>query len=139
MGRSVLRERSDIRREKQPHGIHRWICDPDSTSSEALTIVEVELEPGKSHDFHMHPDQEEVIYVICGEIEQWIEGKKKKLRTGEAAYIEQGVFHASINRNQNKARFLAIFGPSVGPNGATTVDASEHEVGRQFVGKLEKG
>jgi len=51
----------------------RWMSHPPSTNAQNLTVIEVTLEPGKGHDFHKHPDQEEVIYVVNGSVEQWLE------------------------------------------------------------------
>ena len=55
------------------------------------------LSPGKGHDFHKHPDQEEVIYVVAGEVEQWVDREKRMLGPGDCAFIPADVVHASFN------------------------------------------
>ena len=39
---------------------------------DGIVAIEATFLPGKCHDFHRHPGQEEVIYVIEGSIEQWV-------------------------------------------------------------------
>jgi len=38
-----------------------------------------------------------MIYVIEGEIEQWVDGEKRILRLGDSAFIAADVVHASFN------------------------------------------
>src|ERR671918_674555 len=68
----------DIERESLDWGGLGWISRPSSTGSGRLTVLDVTLEPGHGHDFHKHPDQEEVIVVQSGEIEQWLEGERAR-------------------------------------------------------------
>lgn len=36
-------------------------------------MCQVEVFPGKGHNFHQHPGQEEVIHIIDGSLEQWLD------------------------------------------------------------------
>ena len=65
---------ADVEREQLDWGALGWISRPLSTAARQLTVIDVSLEPGHGHDFHRHPEQEEVIVVQAGEIEQWLEG-----------------------------------------------------------------
>ena len=69
-GKFVLSK--DTPQEQLDWGALRWMSHPSSTGAEQLTVIEVLLQPGKGHDFHKHPDQEEVIYVVSGRVEQWL-------------------------------------------------------------------
>jgi oxalate decarboxylase/phosphoglucose isomerase-like protein (cupin superfamily) len=71
-------------------------------------------EPGKGHSFHKHPGQEEVMYVVSGKVEQWIDKKKRVLGAGDSAFLPPGVVHASFNAGDTDARVMAIFSPCVG-------------------------
>lgn len=99
----------------------RWVSHPASTGAEQLTIIDATLAPGQAHGFHKHPDQEEVIFVISGRVEQWLDQEKRILGFGDAAFIPKGVVHASFNAGVGDARLVAIFGPCVG-DGFTTVE-----------------
>ncbi|MGH3092842.1 MAG: cupin domain-containing protein, partial [Gaiellaceae bacterium] len=86
----------DIERESLDWGGLGWISRPSSTGSGRLTVLDVTLAPGHGHDFHKHADQEEVIVVQSGEIEQWLEGERTMLVPGEAVFIGAGTVHASF-------------------------------------------
>jgi quercetin dioxygenase-like cupin family protein len=51
-------------------GASRWLSNPPNTGATQLTVIDVNLDPGKGHNFHKHPDQEEVVLVIDGRVEQ---------------------------------------------------------------------
>ncbi len=71
------------------------------------------------------PQQEEVIYVVDGRVEQWVDRETRELGPGDMAFIPAGVVHASYNVGDGVAKILAIFGPSVG-TGFTTEEVA-HE------------
>ena len=99
-----------------------WMSNPPNTGAKQLTVIDVNLTPGKGHDFHKHPDQEEVIYVVAGEVEQWVDRQSKKLTAGDSAFIPADVVHASFNVGKTDAKIVAILGPCVGPIGYELVD-----------------
>ena len=105
-------------------GCLRWMSHPPSTGAGQLTVIEVNIEPGKGHDFHKHPDQEEVIYVIAGRIEQWLGEEMRLLGPGDSVFIGADVVHASFNVGDSGARLLAILGPCVGDQGYELVDVA---------------
>lgn len=94
-----------------------WHSRPEFTQCRELVLLEVCIQPGKGHNFHRHPRQEEIIFVLEGQIEQWIGQEKSKLGPGDSAFIGAGVVHASFNTGQQEVRLLAILGPSVGAEG----------------------
>ena len=40
------------------------LSGPKKTNAKDLVVIEVNIAPGQGHDFHKHPKQEEVIYVV---------------------------------------------------------------------------
>ena len=92
-----------------------------------ITAIEATFNPGRAHAFHTHPGQEEVIFVLEGRIEQWIEREKRELGVGDVAVIEAGVVHATFNDGDVPARILAILSPCVGESGYGVVDVSGDE------------
>lgn len=102
----------------------RWMSHPPSTGAGQLTVIEVNISPGHGHDFHRHPDQEEVIYCISGRVEQWLDREKRILGPGDSVFIGAGVVHASFNVGDGEARLLAILGPCVGAQGYELVDVA---------------
>jgi quercetin dioxygenase-like cupin family protein len=100
----------------------RWLCNPPSTGAGALTVIDVTLLPGKGHNFHKHPDQEEVILCIAGKVEQWVDREKRILGPGDSAFIPAGVVHASFNVGDGEAKVAAILGPCKGDIGYEVVE-----------------
>jgi quercetin dioxygenase-like cupin family protein len=101
-----------------------WMSNPPNTGARDLTVIDVALLPGKGHNFHRHPDQEEVIVVLAGKVEQWIDRDKRVLTAGDAAFIPADMVHASFNVGDREAKLLAILGPCVGPIGYELVDVA---------------
>ncbi len=118
---------TEVKREQVDWGSLAWFSSPAASAAKNLVVLEVELKPGGGHDFHKHPDQEEGIYVLDGDIEQWVDREKRILRPGDSAFIGAGVVHASFNVSERKAKLLAILGPCVGADGYELVDVSRQE------------
>jgi quercetin dioxygenase-like cupin family protein len=97
-------------------------CSPSRTGAKQLTILDARFYPGKGHDFHKHPNQEEVIMVISGTIEQWVETEKRILGPGDSVFIPPNTVHASFNIGDGEANIIAMFGPSIGENGLETTE-----------------
>ncbi len=106
-------------------GVQQWFSDPNTTGSEELVVVAVEIIPGFGHDFHRHPNQEESIFVLKGEIEQWLETDNKILKEGDSAFIPKDMVHASFNVSEEPVKVLAILGPCIGEEGYELVDVSD--------------
>ena len=86
---------ADIVRDSFDWGDTGWISRPSLTGSHGMCVMDVTLNPGGGHPFHRHPEQEEVIWVREGRIEQWLEDVKQELGAGEAVYIPRDLVHAS--------------------------------------------
>ena len=116
-----------VRRDQAGWGSLAWFSSPAVSNARNLVVIEVTLDPAGAHSFHKHPKQEEVIYVIDGEIEEWVDGEKQTLSRGDSAFIPADVVHASFNVSGQKARLLAILGPCIGPEGYELIDVADQE------------
>ena len=123
----------EIERQQHDWGVFAPVSVPRD-GVEGIVTIEATFLPGKCHDFHRHPGQEEVIYVLDGTIEQWVESEKRLLGPGEAAIIPASVVHASFNDGSEPARILAILSPSVGEEGYGVEDVSGEEPWRGLRG-----
>ncbi len=112
--------------EQLPWGPHDWLCRPGLTDAEKLLLVRVTMPPGKSHQFHRHPTMEEIIYVIEGKAEQWVETENRILNPGEMAHIPMDVVHGTYNPFDKPLVFLAILSPAKF-EGPALVDVCEEE------------
>ena len=107
----------ELQSEPSPWGPHEWLCRPGLTAAEGLLLVRVRMPPGRAHQFHRHPEMEEIIYVESGTAEQWVDREKRILRAGEIAHIPRDVVHGTWNVGTDTLVFLAILSPAnaVGP------------------------
>ena len=118
---------TEVKREKLEWGSLAWFSSPAASNAKDLVVLEVTLSPAGGHNFHKHPNQEEVIYLIEGEIEQWVDRENRTLRPGDSAFIGADVVHASFNVGDRNAKVLAILGPCVGSEGYELVDVAGQE------------
>jgi len=124
-GRFITQE--DIVRDTFDWGQSGWISRPSLTGSTALCVMDVMLKPGGGHNFHRHPDQEEIIWVREGRLEQWLEESKHELGPGEAVYIPRDVVHASFTVGDAEAKISVILSPTAGDDGYSVIDVFEDE------------
>jgi quercetin dioxygenase-like cupin family protein len=117
----------DVRQEPFDWGNVGWRCIPPNTGTKHLAVLDVTLEPGFGHDFHKHPDQEEMIIVKSGQIEQWIERDSQLLGPGDSVYIDSDVVHASFNVGTETAHLQVVLGPAMGDGGYELVDVAAEE------------
>lgn len=112
--------------EELPWGPHDWIVRPDIVPAEKLLLVRVHMPPGQGHAFHTHPEMEEIIYVLEGQAEQWVDRQMQLLGPGDSAHIPMDVVHGTYNAGQSTLRFLAILSPAK-IQGPPLVDVSQDE------------
>jgi quercetin dioxygenase-like cupin family protein len=104
---------AEMQVEPSPWGPHEWLSRPGLTAAEELLMVRVVMPPGRAHQFHRHPAMEEIIYVLSGTAEQWVEREHRILTAGESAHIPRDVVHGTYNAGDDTLIFLAILSPAV--------------------------
>lgn len=118
--------------EQLPRGFHSWLLRPDLSESEQFVCVRVEVEAGNGHPFHRHPTMEEIIYVLSGRAEQWLEEESRLLEPGEAIFIPRDVVHATYNGGEEPLVFLAILSPARELDETAMIDVSAEEPWRSL-------
>jgi len=128
MSSSALRfvTESEMQVEQLPWGPHDWLCRPGLTDAEDLLLVRVHMPPGQGHKFHRHPEMEEIIYVLAGRAEQWVDRESRVLTAGQIAHIPKDVVHGTYNAGEETLEFLAILSPAK-ISGPALVDMSGEE------------
>lgn len=126
-----------IEREQLPRGLHDWLSRPELTGSEQLIVVRVHVEPGNGHPFHRHPTMDELIYVLSGQAEQWLERDVRTLEAGEAVFVPKDVVHATYNGGDDTLSFLAILSPAGDLEGSGMIDVSDEEPWRSLKAPLD--
>jgi quercetin dioxygenase-like cupin family protein len=120
----------DVEWEQLEWGDLGWVVRPENVpDAENLCVLDVKIQPGQGHDFHRHPNQEEVIFLRSGAVEQWVREKRQTLVPGDVAFIPRDAVHATFVAAdaEEPARLLVVLGPSHGVAGYEAVDASTEE------------
>jgi quercetin dioxygenase-like cupin family protein len=110
---------------------HYWYLKDGLGDSESLVFVRARIVKGAGHPFHKHPEMDEIIYVLEGEMEQWLEQEKRTLKPGDSIYIPRDVIHGCYNESDAECEFLAILTPSK-IKGPFSVDVSAEEPWRSL-------
>ncbi len=137
---SVMEPHSDLWRivpfdqtevEKLPGKTHYWHCKPGMVADTNLMFVRAQLPPGEAHRFHYHPHMEEILYILSGTAEQWIEGVKRTMRAGDSIYLPIGMVHGTYNTGAETLDFLAILSPAKSA-GSPTIEVADDEPWRSL-------
>ena len=91
-----------------------------------LMFVRAQLPPGEAHKFHFHPKMEEILYVLSGTAEQWVETEKRLMEPGDSLYLPVGIVHGTYNTGNDVLDFLAVLSPAKS-EGPVTVEVSGQE------------
>ena len=109
---------------QSPWAFEEWLCREDVVPNRDLLMVRVNMEPGRAHAFHTHPNREEIIYILSGRAEQWVGREHQILVPGQMALIPKGEVHGTYNVFRERLVFLAILAPAGAPPPAL-VDVSK--------------
>lgn len=72
----------------------------------------ITLDPDGGQTPWHNQQQEELYFVIDGEVEVCLGEERRTLTQGQAVYIPPTVFHQITNTGKTYARFLYVYGPS---------------------------
>ena len=78
-------------------GLTKYLVGPERMGSEKIRVKITEYLPGYSHKLHMHPTQEEVIFVLEGRGITETREDKIEIGPGSVVFVPAGVYHATIN------------------------------------------
>ena len=110
--------------EQLPGKTHFWHCKPGMVADTNLMFVRAQLPPGEAHRFHYHPKMEEILYILSGVAEQWIEKEKRIMKAGDSIYLPAGMVHGTYNVGSETLDFLAVLSPAQS-EGPVTIEVSE--------------
>lgn len=103
-------------------GLHIWKATPAETAG-AFLLFEDRMTFGKLTPLHIHPDSDETMIVLEGEITMHIDGADHVVGPGGVASALRGVPHAFMVSGIDGARLLCLHTP--GCCAAFYLDASE--------------
>ena len=93
-------------------GAFTWKATAAETGS-AFLLMEDRMERGKVTPLHLHPNEDEAIYVLEGELLLHIEGEEHRVGEGGFFLAPRGVPHAFMVTSET-ARVLGLQTPGTG-------------------------
>lgn len=93
-------------------GLHTWKATAEETDG-AFFVFEDSLTRGKTTPLHRHPDQDEMVYVIEGEILYSGSGTERRVARGGTIVTPRGIAHAFVVVSET-ARLLFLQTPGSG-------------------------
>jgi len=87
-----------------------WFISRKSNNAQELTLGQTTIAVGGRNPLHRHPNCEEALFVLSGQIEHVIEGSPNlKLQSGEAILIPRNLKHQAINTGATPTELLVAF------------------------------
>jgi quercetin dioxygenase-like cupin family protein len=72
-----------------------WLDSHPLTGSTGLTVGEVTIAAGRANGAHYHPDCEEALYLLEGELRHTLGEEETRLEAGDCLHIPAEVVHAA--------------------------------------------
>jgi quercetin dioxygenase-like cupin family protein len=91
-------------------GVHLWKATEEETNG-AFLLFEIRMDQGKVTPLHTHPDSDETMIVLEGEILMHIDGTEHTVGAGGIAVAPRAVPHAFMVAAPGGARLLCLHTP----------------------------
>src|ERR1039457_5892904 len=91
------------------------LLGPDNVAARNITLGHSIFPGGSAPAGHVHPAEEEMIYVLSGRGRLVVHDKVVDLQPGVAVYIPVGVEHATVASEGEPLHLITVFSPPVVP------------------------
>lgn len=101
-----------VKRDSQyevPWGFMQWLCSGAQFADAQQTFGYVEIQPGQKNPRHVHPNSDEVLYLLEGELDHRIDDQVFHLTAGMAIHIPEGAEHDARNVGTGVARMVVAY------------------------------
>lgn len=86
----------------------RHVLNPDEIHGKSRMTAVITLEPGCSIGDHVHENEEEIFYVMSGNVVYNDNGETKTLSAGDSCICYGGEKHGVANRSGETAELFAV-------------------------------
>ena len=84
-----------------------------SVGGTPLVFGDLVFAPGDGFNFHHHPRQAEILYLMEGTLETWIGQEKATADAGDTLYLPAGTVHACFNVSNRSAKMFVALTPLI--------------------------
>ena len=88
---------------------------PETSPAENMTVGFATFPAGSAPPGHVHPTQEEIIYIVSGHGELVTPEGTAALEPGTVVYIPIGLHHATVSNGPGALEMVTSFSPPVVP------------------------
>ena len=101
---------SEVEPIRTDWGSLQWLVGGPNDSGVGMTFGRVTFQPGQANPAHLHPNCEELLFVVAGEIEHSLpEGGTTILRAGDCIVLPRGKGHQARNIGASEAVVVVAF------------------------------
>jgi quercetin dioxygenase-like cupin family protein len=91
-------------------GSLQWLVSGENGASQQMTFGRVTFKPGAGNPAHLHPNCEEILFVVSGEIEHSLPGGgTARLRAGDCIVLPAGGAHWAKNVGDDEAVVVVAY------------------------------
>lgn len=92
-----------------PWGYMQWLCSGAQFAQAQQTVGYVEINAGAKNPKHRHPNSDEVLYLLEGELDHSLGDTVHHLTAGMSIHIPEGVPHDAHNTGSVTARMIVSY------------------------------
>lgn len=97
-------------RDEYPGGELHWLASRKASGAQELTVGYTVIAVGANNPRHRHPNCEEALYVLKGEIRHHIEGTPDvTMKPGDCITIPRDRVHQAFNIGEQPAELIVAF------------------------------
>jgi quercetin dioxygenase-like cupin family protein len=90
-------------------GSIQWLCNGEMLGDAEQTFGFVQINAGANNPAHYHPNSDEVLYLIEGELDHSLGEDMHHLTPGMSIHIPRGVPHNAVNTSDVTARMVVTY------------------------------
>ncbi len=92
-GQDVVRSTGAVEPARMDWGQISWLIGGETMPGAEQTFGIVTIEPGKRNPLHLHPNCEELLYVMRGEADHKLGEEMFEIKAGDVIRIPRGIPH----------------------------------------------
>ena len=95
----------------------QWLVTPETIGAEKISMAIMDCPPGSTvRPLHSHRDIEEILFILEGEGEAWVDGEVASFKQGDAVLFPVNSKHMVRNTGTSSLRTCSIFSPPTSPD-----------------------
>jgi quercetin dioxygenase-like cupin family protein/type 1 glutamine amidotransferase len=107
--RRLLLPRADALVQPQPWGKLEWFASRELGNSTFMTVGIATINPGKENPVHRHPNCDEILHVLQGQIMNRVGDKEYEMHAGDTVTIPEGTPHNARNIGNDDAVMSIVY------------------------------